>query len=135
MVISASTWNPAVVRLDGATALDYVRSRYTTSDYARSARQQQILLVLAHKLVDRRTDLDVGTLLPMMDSMVTDIDLADLPTLIEMARRARRADAVMKVLAPPRFSLGWGDQGDGRGWIIIPNVDEMRTYAAKVMGE
>lgn len=34
--------------LDGATALKYARSRHTTSDFGRSARQQQILSVMAH---------------------------------------------------------------------------------------
>lgn len=35
--------------LDGATALKYARSRSTTSDFSRSARQQQILKAMAHK--------------------------------------------------------------------------------------
>lgn len=35
--------------LDGETALKYARSRHTTSDFGRSARQQQILKALANK--------------------------------------------------------------------------------------
>jgi LCP family protein required for cell wall assembly len=35
--------------LDGATALKYARSRHTTSDFDRSARQQQIITALAEK--------------------------------------------------------------------------------------
>jgi polyisoprenyl-teichoic acid--peptidoglycan teichoic acid transferase len=36
--------------LDGPTALDYVRSRHSTSDFDRSARQQQVLSALKLKL-------------------------------------------------------------------------------------
>lgn len=36
--------------LDGETALKYVRSRHTTSDFGRSARQQQLLKALAAKV-------------------------------------------------------------------------------------
>lgn len=48
------TYEPFEIRkglqhLDGMTALKYVRSRSTTSDFARSARQQQVLHALAAK--------------------------------------------------------------------------------------
>ena len=39
--------------LDGETALKYARSRHTTSDFDRSARQQQILAALAEKVRDQ----------------------------------------------------------------------------------
>ena len=126
---------PGRARLDGATALKYVRSRYTSSDFARAARQQQVVLALARKYANPDVDLDLPTLLGTLTSLQTDVDLADLPTLLEMVRRARGAEVTRMVLAPPRFALGWGDQGDGRGWVIIPNVAEMRAYAASVMGD
>jgi LCP family protein required for cell wall assembly len=126
---------PGIHRLDGATALKYVRSRYTTSDYARAARQQQVLLALVRKYLNPKVDWDLDQVLLMLDSLKTDIDLADMPTLLEMGRRSREADVVTMVLTPPRFSLGYGDQGDGRGWIIIPNLAEVRAYANAVMGD
>jgi LCP family protein required for cell wall assembly len=124
---------PGTYRLDGATALDYVRSRYTSSDYARAARQQQVLLALVRKHLNPATEWDVDQLLLMLDSLQTNVDLSDLPTLIEMARRSRKAEVVATVLSPPRFSLGFGDQGDGRGWVIIPNLAEMRAYAHSLL--
>jgi LCP family protein required for cell wall assembly len=126
---------PGTYRLDGATALKYVRSRYTTSDYARAARQQQVLLAMVRKFLNPKIDWDLDQVLPMLDSLKTDVDLADLPTLMEIGRRAREADVKTMVLTPPRFSLGYGDQGDGRGWLIIPNLAEIRAYANAVMGD
>jgi LCP family protein required for cell wall assembly len=125
---------PGRYRLDGATALKYVRSRKTTSDYARAARQQQVLLAMVHKYLNPKVDWDLDKVLLMLDSLETDIDLADLPTLMKIGRLSRDARVLTAVLSPPRFSLGWGDQGDGRGWIIIPNVAEMRAYANEVIG-
>ena len=124
---------PGTYRLDGATALDYVRSRYTSSDYARAARQQQVLLALVRKYLNPATEWDIDQLLLMLDSLETNVDLSDLPTLMEMARRSRKAEVVTTVLSPPRFALGYGDQGDGRGWVIIPNLAEMRAYAHSLL--
>jgi LCP family protein required for cell wall assembly len=126
---------PGTYRLDGATALKYVRSRYTTSDYARAARQQQVLLAMVRKYLNPKIDWDLDTVMLMLDSLQTNVDLADLPTLMEMGRRSRDADVVTMVLTPPRFSLTYGDQGDGRGWVIIPNLAEIRAYANAVMGD
>jgi polyisoprenyl-teichoic acid--peptidoglycan teichoic acid transferase len=126
---------PGTYRLDGATALKYVRSRYTSSDYARAARQQQLLLAMVRKFLNPNIEWDLDGVLPMLDSLKTDVDLADLKTLMEMGRRAREANVVTMVLAPPRFSIGYGDQQDGRGWVILPNLGEIRAYANAVMGD
>ena len=126
---------PGTYKLDGATALDYVRSRYTTSDYARAARQQQVLLALVHRYLNPTTDWDLDQILLMLDSLQTNIDLADMTTLMEMGRRTKKAEVTTIVLSPPRFALAWGDQHDGRGWVIFPNLAEMRAYAASVMGD
>jgi polyisoprenyl-teichoic acid--peptidoglycan teichoic acid transferase len=49
---STQTYIPAGNQcMDGATTLKYVRSRHTSSDYARSGRQQQVLIALEQKLV------------------------------------------------------------------------------------
>jgi LCP family protein required for cell wall assembly len=127
---------PGKYRLDGATALKYVRSRKTTSDYARSARQQQVLLGLVRRYLNPKTDWDLEKVLPMLDSLKTNIDLADLPTLMKMGRLARNAKVVTMVLSPPRFATFSGvEPNSPRGWIMIPNVAEMRAYAKAVMGD
>ncbi len=38
--------------LDGATALKYARSRHSTSDFSRSARQEQIIKAILHKVTE-----------------------------------------------------------------------------------
>lgn len=126
---------PGIQRLDGEAALDYTRTR-VDSDYARAARQQQVLLALVRKYVNPSVRWNLDNLLLTLDSLRTDIDLADLPTLLEMARRARKAEVVGTVLQPPRFSVYAGiEPNSARGWVMIPNVAEMRAYAQSVMGD
>jgi hypothetical protein len=90
---------------------------------------------MVRKYLNPKIDWDLDTVMLMLDSLQTNVDLADLPTLMEMGRRSRDADVVTMVLTPPRFSLGYGDQGDGRGWVIIPNLAEIRAYANAVMSD
>jgi LCP family protein required for cell wall assembly len=126
---------PGPVVLGGEAALDYTRTR-VDSDYGRAARQQQVLLAMVRKYVNRQADWTIDQLLLMLDSLQTDVDLGNLPTLLEMGRRLRRAEVVSAVLQPPRFSLFAGvEPGTARGWVMIPNLAEMRAYAQDVMGD
>lgn len=125
---------PGTQELDGETALKYVRTR-VDDDYARAERQQQVLLALVSKLVDEETDVDVAQLLDGLDSLETDLPLEDLPTLVELARRAESADVTREVLQPPEFITFEGDQGDGRGYILIPDVEAIRSFAQETLPE
>ncbi len=61
---STGTCIPAgPVHLDGTTALQYVRSRETTNDYARANRQQIVMIALEKKLA-------TPAMLPMLGSLL-----------------------------------------------------------------
>ena len=126
---------PGKAHLNGLTALYYSRARYYDSDYARAARQQQVIRALVHKYTSRNTDIDFGQLLTTLVGLDTNLDLAELTTLTVLARRAVNASYVSEVLMPPQYALTWGDQHDGRGWVIIPNVDAMRARAHTLIGD
>ena len=120
--------------LDGRTALAYVRTRVDT-DYGRAARQQEVLLDLVSRLVSPETDVDVSLLLDGLNSFETDLPLEDLPTLLEIGRRAQLATVTRQVLQPPEFITFEGDAGDGRGYVLEPDVDAIRAYAARTIGD
>lgn len=62
--------------LDGHTALAYVRSRHSSSDYARSRRQQTLLLGVRDKLFSLHTLSDLPTWYELITQHVaTDLDL------------------------------------------------------------
>ncbi|MFN2483826.1 MAG: LCP family protein [Candidatus Limnocylindria bacterium] len=120
--------------LDGSDALSYVRARQD-GDHARSARQQEVVLGIVESLLDADSEVDVIELAEGLTSLETDIPITSLPTFLEIARRSHNADVSRQVLQPPRFALFEGDEGTARGWVMIPNVDEMRAYAAEVIGD
>lgn len=123
---------PGEQELDGATALAYVRTRVDT-DYGRAARQQEVLLDLVSRLVSPGTDVDVAQLLSGLDSFETSLPLDDLPTLLEIGRRAQDARVTRQVLEPPEFISFEGDAGDGRGYILVPDVQAIRDFTAEAL--
>lgn len=125
---------PGEQDVDGETALAYVRTRVDT-DYGRMARQQEVLIDLVRRLVSEETEVDVAALVDGLESFETSLPLDDLPTLLEIGRRAADADVTRQVLRPPDFIAFEGDAGDGRGYILIPEIEAIREYAARVIGE
>lgn len=125
---------PGRQQLDAPTALAYVRTRIDT-DYGRAARQQEVLLELVARLVSPETDVDVAALLDGLSSFETDLPLDDLPTLLEIGRRAQSATVTREVLQPTRFITFEGDAGDGRGYILVPDVEAIRAFAAQTIGD
>lgn len=122
-----------VQELDAETALEFVRTR-VDSDYDRADRHQQLLQALVTKLVDPQTDVDVRAAIESLDSLETDLPLDDLPTLIELARRAQEADVAREVARPPELIVAEGDIGDGRGYILQPNLEAIRAWVRKHIG-
>jgi polyisoprenyl-teichoic acid--peptidoglycan teichoic acid transferase len=120
--------------IDAATALKYVRTR-VDQDYGRAGRQQEVLLALVAKLVDPTTDVDLRTLLDGLKSLETDLPLDELPTLVEIARRAKDADVTKQVLQPPDFITFEGDRGDGRGYILEPDIEKIRAFVQDEIGK
>jgi LCP family protein required for cell wall assembly len=125
---------PGEQELDGATAQDYVRSR-EDSDYGRAARQQEVLLDLARRFTDPGTEVDIGRLLEGLQSFETTLPMEDLFTIIEIVRRAQDAEVTRQVLGPPEFITFEGDRGDGRGYILEPDIEAMRAFVAEHIGD
>jgi LCP family protein required for cell wall assembly len=119
--------------LDAALALGYVRTR-VDQDYGRMGRQQEVLVELVRRLVDPETDLDLAALIDGLDSLETDVPLDQLPTLIELARRAADAEVENLLIEPPLITFE-GDRGDGRGYVLEPDVEAIRAEVQELIGE
>ncbi len=119
--------------LDGPTTLNYVRTRID-QDYGRMGRQQEVVVALVEKLLDPETDLDLRAALDSFDSLETDLPLDDLPTLVELARRAADAEVHNVVIEPPLITFE-GDRGDGRGYVLEPDVEAIRDEVQGLIGE
>ena len=125
---------PGPAHLDGAQALSFSRTR-ADMDYRRAGRQQQVLVALARKWLDPGL---AGLMASVraLGSLQTDITLEELPTLLEIGRRSASAEVSGIVLEPPRFSLFVGfEPNSTRGWVMIPDVPEIRAYASSVLSD
>jgi polyisoprenyl-teichoic acid--peptidoglycan teichoic acid transferase len=119
--------------LDAPTANRYVRTR-VDQDYGRMGRQQEVVVSLIERLTDPERDLDLRQVLDAFESLQTDLPLDDLPTLLEVARRASDAEVRTLVIQPPLITFE-GDREDGRGYILEPDVDAIRAELAELIGE
>lgn len=119
--------------LDGTTTLSYVRTR-VDQDYGRMGRQQEVLVALVSRLVDPETDLDLRDALDSFDSLETDLPLDQLATLLELARRASGAEVDYMLIEPPLITFE-GDRGDGRGYVLEPDIDAIRAEVQGRIGE
>ncbi len=120
--------------IDAATANGYVRTR-VDQDYGRMGRQQEVLLGIVERLVDPGSDVDLEALLDGLESLETDLPLDELPTLLELARRATDADVERLVIGPPDMITFEGDRGDGRGYILEPGIDAIRAEVGALIAD
>ena len=118
--------------LDGPTALSYVRTR-VDQDYGRIGRQQEVIVDLVSRLTAEDADLDLAELVAGLDSLETDLPLEDLPTFVEIGRRAEDADVTGLVVGPPEMIVFEGDRGDGRGYVLVPDVEAIRAEVAALI--
>ncbi len=119
--------------IDAATANGYVRTR-VDQDYGRMGRQQEVLLDLVTRFTDPERDLDFGELVENLDSLETDLPLDEFATMLELATRSADADVSHLVIQPPLIVFE-GDRGDGRGYILEPDVEAIRAEVQDLIGE
>ena len=119
--------------IDGSTAEGYVRTRLD-QDYGRMGRQQEVIVEIVRGLVDPDRNLDVEALLDGLESLDTDLPFDELPTLLEVARRSTSAELRELIIQPPLIGFE-GDRGDGRGYVLEPDVDAIREAVRELIPE
>jgi LCP family protein required for cell wall assembly len=119
--------------IDAETANGYVRTRID-QDYGRMGRQQEVLLGLVERFTDPERDVDFAELVESLDSLDTDLPFADFATLFELANRSADAEVSRLVIQPPLIVFE-GDRGDGRGYVLEPDVEAIRAEVQTLIGE
>ena len=119
-------------RLDPATALLYVRTRLD-QDYGRMRRQQEVITELVRQLSSPASGVDMSALVAGLDSLQTDLPLGELPTLVELGRRAGGAQVTNLIIEPPLITFQ-GDLGDGRGYVLVADFASIRARVQALIG-
>ena len=120
-----------IQHMDGQQALDYARSRKSTSDFERAARQQRVLVSL-------REQLDVGAAIRNIEQLAaavgqsvnTDIPVDLVPRLLGLADKIA-SRAIRSVIFTPPFYQVECFNCPPRGYIIQPRVGRIRAAVAE----
>jgi LCP family protein required for cell wall assembly len=114
-----------IQHMDGEQALRYARSRNTSTDFDRGARQQRVLLSM-------REQVDPQNLIPRLPELIdalksavrTDIPLDQIDEMLGLASEVDTTNIRTFVFAPPLYSVDTCD--DPRGCVVIPNIQRIR---------
>jgi len=117
-----------VREMDGNVALKYARSRYTTSDFDRAKRQQQVLSALREKslkinfISNPKKVADVLDILG--DHLRTDIQLWEMQRMYEITKEINPETMVNKVLDNSADGFLMASQGNGGAYVLVPRAGD-----------
>jgi LCP family protein required for cell wall assembly len=95
-------FEPGPQHMDGARALEYARSRMSTTDFDRAKRQQRILLALREKALSLSAIPRWPSLAKaVLDGVRTDLDLGELLALAFLVARSDVQNLEQVVIEPP----------------------------------
>lgn len=113
-------------KLDGTTALKYVRSRETTSDFDRARRQQEVILAIKEKALSAQilaNPKKVNNLISTVGKhLLTDFSASELDVLIKLARELENPTINRQVLGSDENGLLTSGRAPNGASIIIPKA-------------
>lgn len=114
--------SPGTVNMNGATALWYVRSRYSSSDFDRTRRAQEVIIAVFKKIMS----LDAVHRMPEIykqfkSSVETNLGLDDIVSLIPIGSKVISNPSIIE-----RYAIGPAETSNyvvpGTGaWVLLPN--------------
>ncbi len=140
------TFKKGPTHMDGATALKFVRSRHGTngegSDFARSARQQKVILAFRNKVISSKTLTSPATLIDLektfSSSIDTDIGSQEIPLLAKLGLKIDPA-AIRRVVLTAGEDDSHLDVGPpenyGGAFVLIPKGANWADLADYIQGE
>ncbi len=126
---------PGIQYMGGQEALAYARSRHTTSDFDRSARQQRVITSVRDQL-DLPSLLAPGVLPDLIrtfrSSIKTDIPPDKIPALIQLVQDIDLDKRISLALDPPTYSSVCYPCPPSGLYVLQANVSRMRKDVANV---
>lgn len=115
-------FDPGLQHMDGTRALEYARSRMSTTDFDRAKRQQTILIAIKDKALRLGLIPKIPSLAAtMMDSVKTDLSLEEIISLASLASQIDMGSLKQVVLERP-YVYGYKRPSDGAA-IQLPKWD------------
>lgn len=116
------TVNPGIVHMDGETALWYVRARYTTSDFDRGRRQQEMIMACFQRLLS----LDGLTRAPQLyqlykQNVTTNMSFDAMAQFLPLATRLRDTQSIYRYYIGPQQVYSWKNTQGAQ--VLVPLRD------------
>ena len=124
-------------RLDGETALKYVRTRWEDpqGDFGRIQRQQSFLIAVREQILTPKLILQAPALIGQVrDAFETNLPLSDLPSLAKLALGVS-AGAVMAVNIDYTDSRVYPIDAENGAKILVPNVSRIQAFVLQTIGQ
>jgi len=125
--------------LSGEKALLYSRARYSSSDFDRARRQQQILVAMKDQALNLGILSNPVKLVSIMDSLGnhvrTDAELWEIKELAEMGRSANTSDIKRKVFDTTEEGMLYQSHTAAGSYILLPvggNYDKIREACKNI---
>lgn len=113
--------------INGQDALYYVRSRYSTSDFDRAFRQQQVLFAIKNKLTELQIISDPIKTLAVINTLnqnvKTDINIWDVKEMIDLGKEVDTSPAMFKKQVLSTNNLLYQTTGPKGSYILLPQGD------------
>jgi len=125
--------------LDGTTALFYVRSRYTTSDFDRMRRQQQVLAAVKDKVLSLGFLVNPVKIFGLLDilgrNVRTDMGMNEMQDTIRLASSADTQHLTKRVFDTTPEGLLYSTTASNGAYILLPvsgDYSQMREVCKNI---
>ena len=124
-------WVPGIQHMDGRQALWYVRSRWSTHDFDRNRRQQQVLRALFHRVLD----LDIIPRIPelwgaLRESVETDLGLEEMIRLGLIGSQLDLSNVKSRFISSTYLEYYLAPNG---AHVLLPLQDALAPVVAEAM--
>ena len=127
------TVNPGVTHMEGDMALWYVRSRYSTSDFDRTRRAQEVMQGVLFRLLSFNTVTHAKSIYnSLVDNVQSDMNLGDLLPLIPLAPKLVRTENVRRYTLGPGLVSDYVIPGSG-AMVLLPNIAACREIVKEAL--
>lgn len=118
--------------MDGETALWYARSRYSTSDFDRGRRQQEVILALFDRLISLNAIEQAPELYDIyVQNVTTDLDWQDIAPLLPLAAKLHDASRIRQYFIGPGQVTSWTTPGGAQ--VLLPNQAAIQAVLWQAM--
>jgi LCP family protein required for cell wall assembly len=133
---SGTRWcsvGPGIMHMDGDLALWYVRSRYSTSDFDRGRRAQEVMQALFSKMISINALSRAPELYNQFISAIdTNLSINTILPLLNLASQLGDGTSVDRYTIDTKQVTPWTTPGGG--YVQLPNTEAIQAVLKQAMG-